>query len=124
MTVSRSISFEAPAQLLNLNDRMHWAKKARLTKAWRERVYWSSYEHGWGAIQANELPPCTIDVSLPVSANRRRDPMNLVATTKACVDGLVDAAWWPDDSAEYITVLEPTLVVGGNVVTITARERT
>lgn len=98
--------FPAPTQLMNMNDRFHWSKKARLTSEWREGTQ-------WGAIAARfdkNLPPCKVTVHLPVKRRVRRDAMNWVATVKPIVDGLVDYGVWPDDSIEWVTVMEPVLI--------------
>lgn len=69
-------------------------------------------------------PPCVVSVALPVKDKRRRDPHNYFATVKPIVDGLVDAGLWPDDTPEWVTTVEPTLVPGATsvVVTLTPRE--
>lgn len=57
------------------------------------------------------LPPSLIRVTCPVATNIRRDPHNWTGTlTKACVDGLVRAHYWPDDTPEWVTVLDPRFV--------------
>lgn len=124
MTVSvvlRTLTFPAPARLLNLNDRMHWAAKGRLVKEWRNATAWRALEM-FPRASSEPLPPSIIDIALPVRVRRRIDPSNLSMTSKCIVDGLVDAGWWSDDSSEFVTVLEPSIVVGGPV-TITARAR-
>lgn len=128
MTVSvvlRTLSFPAPAKLLSLNDRMHWAPKGKLTKTWREATYWHCvdlYAHTRFVV-IQKLEPAIIDIALPVRTAHKRDPHNFMPTVKAIVDGLVDAGWWPDDNSDWISVMEPVLVVGGSLVTITARAR-
>lgn len=82
---------------LSLNDRMHWRKKASITKTVRYIVL----------VEARrEVPPCAAAVVelhyVPRDA-RRRDRDNLVATLKPCMDGLVDAGVIPDDTPEYLT---------------------
>ena len=46
----------------------------------------------------------------------RSDPSNWTPTTKACVDGLVDAGVWPDDDQKWVWTSEPTFTQGGQVV--------
>lgn len=63
------------------------------------------------------LMSSNVQVTIPFRMNRRRDPHNYVGTVvKAVVDGLVRAGLWPDDNPEFVTVLEPLLVVGTEVV--------
>jgi len=110
-----SFQFRAPADLMNLNDRMHWAKRASLAKAWRETT-------GWNAIA--QLPklfrPCPgfvgVSICLPVTSMRRRDAHNFVATTKPIVDGLVDAKVVADDDTTHLMTTEPTFKVSQFVV--------
>lgn len=97
------IEFPAPAPLLNLNDRMHWRKKATRMRAWRDAAK-------AGAVKAKVGPqwPSVVSVSLPVRApGARRDPHNFVLTVKPIIDGLVDAGLWPDDHSGYVATVEP-----------------
>lgn len=91
-------TFELPFHKpLSMNDRMHWAEKAELTKAYRDAA-------NMLARQAR-IPACEkIRVTLiyePRSAGRR-DPINLSATLKAVQDGIVDAKVIPDDTPQYL----------------------
>ena len=63
-------------------------------------------------IQPRVIPdPSTVEVFIPFTTNRRRDPHNYVGTVvKWIIDGLVYAGAWPDDTPEWVTVLEPVLV--------------
>lgn len=110
------IEFPQPAPLLSMNDRQHWA-------AWR----WNATAAAVKAIPSSTrmpMQPCVVSVALPVKDKRRRDPHNYFATVKPIVDGLVDAGLWPDDTPEWVTTVEPTLVPGATsvVVTLTPRE--
>lgn len=111
------VFFDPPEKLLSLNDRLHWAKKNRISQAWRDAA-------GWAALAANPHPlrRCTVRVVLPVRTAHKRDPHNYVATVKPIIDGLVDAGWWPDDNSDWVTVLEPELCTGMKVVHVTAIE--
>lgn len=121
MTATRSFSMPAPDTALNENDRLHRMARARRVKAWREATYWHAVAaYGYAK---NAMPPCTVVLALPLRAIRQADPSNWTPTCKACIDGLVDAGWWENDTAAYVTLLEPILVVGALVVTITAKER-
>ena len=95
------LSFGRPP--LNLNQRMHWAQKAQITRDIRTEV----------ALKARPLKkqfaPGPIQVSLHYRPrdNRRRDPSNFIATQKPILDGLVDAGIVPDDTPDYIDELMP-----------------
>lgn len=90
------LPYERPP--LSLNQRLHWAAKARLTKQVRERVAWLCL--------AEHLPRGLdrIEVLLVVHPKdrRRRDGDNYVATLKPCLDGLVDHGLVPDDNSDHV----------------------
>ena len=91
--------------------------RATVVAQWR-RAAWA---HAVNAISRGRLqrgtPPCIVRVRIPVtSLNRRRDPHNYVATVKPIIDGLVDARIWPDDTADWVTVVDPVFHTGGEVV--------
>ena len=96
-----TITFPQPAKRLSMNDRMHWAPKAKLTHEWRTAARYAANDLG-------EFPPATVHVTFPVRDKRRRDPHNTAPTVKAIVDGLVDAGVWPDDTDQYVVVMDPT----------------
>lgn len=103
-----TISFQQPDKRLSLNDREHWAVKARKAKAWRA----GAFAAAWKAPLYDDEGKSTVhrsfvEVTFPVKQNRRRDPHNAIATVKPIIDGLVDAGVWPDDTDEYVIVLDP-----------------
>lgn len=104
------VAFPAPAQLMTLNQRHHWAVRSQLTKRWRN----TAAQAAWQIPQPRRQPPATVELVLPVADQRRRDPHNYSPTLKAVIDGLVDAGLWPDDTPEYVRTLEPRLVVARN----------
>lgn len=56
--------------------------------------------------------PIAVQVTLPFRSGRRRDPHNYTGTVvKAIVDGLKDAGLVPDDTPEWVTVLDPIIQV-------------
>lgn len=90
---------------LSSNQRMHWAKKARVTREIREGAAL--------AIRAAGVPRCAkvrVRVLWAVSdPKRRRDPSNVMPTQKAVVDGMVDAGVVPDDTPEFVVEEMPAL---------------
>lgn len=95
-----------PAARINLNQRYHWRTKARLTREWRGAAYVAACQQlGRGpAERAREA--CFVRVRFPVvDPGKRRDPENWAPTSKALVDGLVDAGVWPDDDESHVLVL-------------------
>ena len=106
------ISFLPPADVWSTNkDRnLHWAQRAKLVKAWRHGSHVEC-----SAAKLGELPPSLVTIHIPFARNGRRDPMNYVGTVvKALIDGMVDAGCWPDDTAEFVEIRQPVLVVGGD----------
>lgn len=120
-TPTVAFTMRQPDRIANLNDRTHWAVKARTIRAWRQAV----------ALQARRVggvpTPANVHICFDVADNRRRDAHNTAPVVKACVDGLVDAGWFEDDDTTRVTVIDPTFrVVGRKVplsVTITATRR-
>ncbi len=90
---------------LSLNDRDHWAPKARAVKEVRDMVH--------VLCRSKKVPKCEkISVLLtwhPAPLVRRRDPLNLVATLKAIEDGVVQAGVVPDDTPEYVLSVMPVI---------------
>ena len=98
---------------LNMNQRLHWAKKARLTKNVRSSAYFlarsqriPAYRHI--KVQLHYVP----------RDNRRRDPSNLIATQKPLVDGLVTAGVVPDDTPKYVTEAMPKIHPADKTATV------
>lgn len=104
-----TLSFPQPGVLLNMNHRTHWRTRWSVTRQWRTAAYQAALLLG-GAPSARAHPASMVRLIIPVPDRRRRDPANLTPLTKACVDGLVDAAVWPDDTPDYVETLEPRLV--------------
>ena len=94
-----TITFYMPqvADWISANDRLHWAKKARLTKTWRDA--------GLVYARRNRLPQLTrahIKVEIHKTTARRFDPGNLYDTAKPIVDGFMDYGLLRDDSAMFL----------------------
>lgn len=91
-----TITIPAPCQYINSNQRLHRMAQAKLTKTWRQA----------SAIAARDIGPLTPPVHITAHIWKPRagryDPNNLAPTTKAIVDGLVDAGLLADDSVEYV----------------------
>jgi crossover junction endodeoxyribonuclease RusA len=92
-----SIEFAVPTgRILNANQRLHWSKRAAMTKLLRVEA--SLHAHGLAPMQRAHL---TVAVGWP--DKRRRDVSNIAPTFKACIDGFVsDAGLLPDDSDTYL----------------------
>lgn len=118
------ISFPLPARPWSVNERIHWARRADLTRIWRGTT--TMHTRAWHARNRSvwnrhKDRPALVCVEIPFPDRRRRDPHNYAGTVvKAIVDGLVDAGLWPDDTPDWVTVADPTFTVdrsygGGSV---------
>lgn len=92
-----TIALPAGTRLLNANERLHWATKARITRQLRDTTCWLARQQKIPALLCARI----IAEYRPVD-RRRRDPANLYPAVKAAVDGLVDAGVLPDDDARHL----------------------
>ena len=96
MTRIAMIDVPAPCQFINSNQRLHRMAQAKLTKTWRNAT----------ALAAHGTQPFAGQVRIIAHIykprNGRYDTNNLAPTTKAMVDGLVDAGVLVDDSTEFV----------------------
>lgn len=114
------LSFHAPTLPLSINKAKgrHWGANARLTEPWRD-IAILAVRQGLARKWVNPAPhaltrtPVSIQVELPFrTAAARRDPHNYTGTNvKAVVDGLVRGGLVPDDGPEWVTVVDPALVI-------------
>lgn len=102
-----TITIESALPMLNLNQRYHWAKKAQLTKHWRQLAL----ANAMAADLPKNLQNVHITAHVIKSTSRQYDVHNLMPTLKACVDGLVDYGLIPDDTNKHLT--GPDLRQGG-----------
>lgn len=108
-------------EFINLNQRMHWAQKAKLTKAWRTMADLQATVDGL----PKGLDRVHIVAHITKPTARQYDVHNLMPTLKACVDGLVDYGLIPDDTNAHL--IGPDLRQGGKgergvTITITQEE--
>jgi Holliday junction resolvase RusA-like endonuclease len=95
----RTFTVELPAglPLLNANRRIHWRRRAELTKDIRSTAWMLTRARGIPGLARAQV----VCEYLPPD-RRRRDVHNLYPSAKAAVDGLVDAGVLPDDSDRYL----------------------
>lgn len=106
-----------PAKAVSINEVVssHWRRTHDAKVTWRDTVFYLAKENRLPTLIAGR--PCDIRFTIPVPDKRRRDPHNYVGSVcKWAIDGLVLAGCWPDDTAEFVTVLEPRLVLGGHLL--------
>ncbi|MGV0109815.1 hypothetical protein [Arthrobacter sp. CP30] len=110
----------APADWINLNQRLHWAKKAKLTRAWRSAAHIRARQAH--LVMGLDRVSITMTVTKPTA--RPYDVHNLMPTAKAVVDGLIDYGLCADDSNQYMTGpdLRPAETKGPAQIIITITE--
>ncbi|HEM9634193.1 TPA: hypothetical protein U3L57_000096 [Streptococcus agalactiae] len=96
-------------EMLNANDRPHWAQKAKITAYLRHIGRLKGLEGK--SIPYTNKRPCGLIITIFSPTKRRLDPPNLYPTIKALVDGLTDAGIWEDDNHEVIKYM--TFEYGG-----------
>lgn len=89
----------APCQWINANQRIHWSRRALLTRAWRSAA--AAWAHD--AKLPRGLTSVAVVAYLRFPDRRRRDPHNYYPTLKAVIDGLVDYGLIPDDNARHLS---------------------
>ena len=103
-----TLTVQSELPMLNLNQRLHWAKKAQLTKHWRRLAL----THAMAADLPLNLNRVHIIAHVVKPTNRQYDVHNLMPTLKACVDGLVtDYGLLPEDTNKHL--IGPDLRQGG-----------
>ena len=107
MTAARTWEIRLPwtAPPLTLNGREHWRAKAEKVASVRAAVHLA-------AGPGHRIPAMErVEVTLTYYPRdkRRRDADNLVATLKACCDGIVDAGVVADDTPDLMVKHMPVV---------------
>ena len=104
-----------PPTGLSPNARNHWAKTAKLKKAYREACAWSAMQQGAKPIHADKLH---LTLTFYPPTRRAYDLDNALARCKAGLDGLADALK-VDDKHWTLTIKKGESVGGFVQVEIT-----
>lgn len=91
---------------LSANQRLHWAKQARIVRDVRE----ASAAVAAAAGLPRGLERVEVWLEVTPRDRRRRDPSNYMPTQKAMIDGLVDYGLVPDDCPPYVFERVPVLL--------------
>lgn len=83
------------------NKRMHWARKAEWTKAWKEEVRYRLLEAGVRSDNANLATGKKANIAITLYTIRPQDYDNSVAAVKAIIDGMKGLVF-VDDSPKYL----------------------
>ena len=96
-------------QVLNSNDRMHFAVKHEISAYLRhlssQTVSKTHPPFSKGHPCYTAKNPCSVLVTVNPPTHGRFDPANLYPTVKALIDGMTDAGVWEDDNSKVIRLL-------------------
>ena len=106
-TITIDLPYEKPP--LNANQRLHWAEEARLKRKLRGDMGWLMKSVRYAIEPLQEGQKLRIQLVYTPASNRRRDTLNLYATLKPLVDGIVDSGIIPDDTPDYVETPEPII---------------
>lgn len=101
MTTEWTLPLHYPAPPMLMNDRMHWATKAKRVKEVRRDVAMlaRAFHMPRGLARAG------VELHWVPASVRRRDADGPMPTLKAAVDGLIDYGLCADDSADLVPFL-------------------
>ena len=127
MTDAIQATIPLPPCDLSPNARVHWAKRAKATKAHRFAAYVqlvaAMREAKW-----RHMRPVIVDIEYRTGKGAKgykpRDAQNALSSLKASFDALADAGIVPDDSAKWLTLGKVELLTRSTApgVTFTIRE--
>lgn len=96
--MTSTLTLDIPSALwLTSNQRLHWAAKAKRTRAIR---HLAAVRARAEKLPRFEVAHVTAYIGYPTNA--KADPGNAAPTVKAVLDGLTDAGIWPDDNHEHV----------------------
>lgn len=120
------LTFTAPTRPMSINEGGHWAKRRKRLEPWKDAA-WVTAHNARVARLIDTGTPIAVQVVLPFRSRQRRDAHNYTGTVvKAVVDGLVRAQIVPDDTPEWVTVLDSEFSIQpdkGEPLTATVRIR-
>ena len=100
-----TLEIPAPADWISENDRLYWAQRAKLVRAWRNAALIYARQ-----ARLPKLERAHITATVHKGNRRAYDAHNLMPTAKACIDGLVTGkgkikgyGLLPDDSNAHLT---------------------
>lgn len=93
-----------PGELINANERLHWAVRARRTRDLKRDALVVAL-----AARVPRMDRIRIVGVVHPPNRRRRDPHNLYPTLKAYIDGIVKAGVIVDDDSSHLAGVEMVL---------------
>ncbi len=114
------VELPLPAHQLSPNARVHYQVRARATSEAKDMVVCAVLEQ---RERGKPLAQAIVTVSFVLPDQRRRDHQNLIAGSKAYVDGLVLAGIIEDDDTKHIQEIYPPPIykkgVGKTIIEVT-----
>ena len=113
------IRLPLPPPELSPNARVHWAKRAKAVKKYRETCGWSAEAQVTrDEMEIHAVLPAVVTITFFHDDFRRRDWDNLLASFKAGLDGLVDSGVLTGDSTSHIASLTLATAYGDPCVMV------
>jgi crossover junction endodeoxyribonuclease RusA len=103
-----------PPRELNPNARVHWAKKAPISRRYGQSVYLVAYD-AYGAQKAIVQPPVRVGLLFCKPNGRKRDLDNLTASMKVALDQIAMVIGVNDREFTYSRIDWGPIVDGGEV---------
>lgn len=100
---------------IRTNQRLHWAKKAKLTRQVRQDAAHISLAWAWANARPGKYPipgPVVVTLVWEVADRRRRDVGASGPTLKAWIDGMVDGGLLAGDHNPIVTEERLRIEVG------------
>jgi len=101
-----------PSPKLSPNARQHWVILARAKKSARTQAAWQLKADGIGQINADALH---VKVTFFPPDNRRRDLDNMIAASKALLDGVSDVVGIDDSKWTISASKAPPIMPNGQI---------
>ena len=106
-----------PPKELSPNARVHWAKKAKAAKQYRELAWAQTLLNGDADAPIDWIECYNLRLTFHPPDRRRRDLDNMLASIKAGIDGIADAIQ-VDDQHFSLTLQRGEPTKGGEVVAV------
>ncbi len=108
-----TVTLPWPPKDLSPNARVHWAKLAKVKRAYRHACRTLALQAGLGAAFEGGLSPMHVSLVFYPPDRRQRDQDNMLAAMKSGLDGLADAM--RIDDRKFRTTFEVANEIGGMV---------
>jgi hypothetical protein len=98
-----------PAAEISPNARVHWTKRQRAVRLYRQAVYLAAVDfrntlERQQSVRVEPIGRARLDFRFVFDLQRVRDPDNCIAMAKPAIDALVHAGLLAGDSAEQVTI--------------------